>query len=412
MLRYIDGANDKTFPLICVFRDEIDIFPAFLHHYRSIGVTCFHLIDTGSRDGSVTYLLNQADVQLYAVKGGYPQANAGIDWVNRIAHEYCRGKWTIVVDADEFLQLPEVGGRVCLSRVTKLMKNELAFALYTPLIDFFCDNLKERPYSAKNLTELMAKTPNYVPYKNFKKKRIQAFPFFEIRSKVRAQISGVPNYFVKSYKIPLVYWRQDFQYIRSTHVCTPIPLSENCGCLLHFKFRAGFQQRLMRELENPDRMNSDVYRISKAIIKNQSAIPRYTDDLRESGGFSGSEWLKQGKFVEDWKSENCSKAQYFELLTQQKGASESYLAENLTRLTKSFSWRFSRPLRQFLFYRGMLRHDHYPERLEKDHPLADQTIAIYESFWWLVTGIFRLPVAIYRAILWHKLAGRRRAKQQ
>ncbi|GAA5443793.1 hypothetical protein Misp06_01971 [Microbulbifer sp. NBRC 101763] len=409
-IKLIEAAKDTTFPLICVFRDELDILPVFLHHYRSLGVTCFHLVDTGSTDNSIDYLLKQKDVQLYTVDGGYPQANAGVDWVNKIAKEYCLGKWTLVVDADEFLQLPAKSNQVSLDQTTRCMQKELAFALYTPLIDFFSDNLQGDPTNAETLAELMAIAPNCVPYKSYIKKRIQAFPFFEIRSRARAQISGISNYFVKSYKIPLVYWRPDFQYIRSTHACTPIPLSDNCAYLFHFKFRAGFKKRLERELKNPDRMNADVYYISKSIIKNQESIPKYTLDLRTMNGFQGSDWLSPPDFNNDWQIENQSKAHYFELMTNQKIPSESYLADNLTRLTKSFSWRISKPVRGFLFNRGVLRHDHYPERLERDHPLADQTIAIYESFWWLVTGIFRLPVAMYRAILWHKLGGRRRSK--
>ncbi|MCO1335321.1 glycosyltransferase family 2 protein [Microbulbifer sp. OS29] len=409
-IRLVEQAEQAVFPLICIFRDEIDIFPAFLDHYRSIGVTCFHFVDTGSNDESCNYLLKQNDVQLYSVDGGYPQANAGVDWVNRIAREYCQGKWTLVVDADEFLVLPKTDNKISLTHTTHLLKNELAFALYTPLIDFFSDDLTAPPVAVNNLAELIATTPHYVPYSNFKAKGIRAFPFFEIRSNARSKISGVSNYFVKSYKIPLVYWRPDFQYIRSTHACTPVPLSDRCGHLFHFKFRAGFKQRLEKELKNPDRMNSDVYRISKAIVTNQKSIPVHTSDLRTTGGFQGSDWLSQDTFAGDWKNENHSKAYYFELLNHQKIPSESYLADNLSRLTESFSWRLSRPLRGYLFSKGVLRHDHYPERLQQDHALVDQTIAIYESFWWLITGVVRLPVAIYRAILWHKLKGRRRLK--
>lgn len=410
IIKQIEDVTQANFPLICIFRDEIDIFPAFLDHYRSIGVTCFHLVDTGSKDDSCNYLSTQDDVQLYAVNGGYPQSNAGVDWVNSIANEYCQGKWTVVVDADEFLWLPKINGEFALAQKTKFMQNELAFALYTPLIDFFSDELTTHSVAVKNLDELIAATPNYVSYTKFKTKCIHSFPFFEIRSKARAKISGVTNYFVKSYKIPLVYWRPGFQYIRSTHICSPVPLSDSCGYLLHFKFRSGFKRKLEKELENPDRMNSDVYRISKAIINNQKLIPRHTLDLKDSSGFQESDWLLTSNFLMDWKSKNRSKAYFFQLLTDQKIASESYLADNLNRLTRSFSWRLSKPLRGYLFHRGVLRHDHYPERLQHDHPLADQTIAIYESFWWLITGIFRLPVAIYRAILWHKLRVRRRAK--
>ncbi len=198
-------------------RNEIDILPAFLHHYRSIGVTCFHIVDTGSTDGSKLFLEQQDDVQVYVKNGGYPQANAGVDWVNEIGDMYCKGKWTTVVDADEFLQLPLKSIR----ETTQLMQSELALALYTPLIDFFCDDLTTSPRSVADLDELVASAPNYVPFANFRVEPTQAFPFLELKSLARAKISGKQNYLVRSSKIPLIYWQTNFQYLRSTICVRP-----------------------------------------------------------------------------------------------------------------------------------------------------------------------------------------------
>jgi hypothetical protein len=383
-------------------RDEADILPAFLHHYRSIGVTCFYIIDTGSSDGSLQFLHQQDDVQLYEKNGGYPQANAGVDWVNEIGCKYCKDKWTTVVDADEFLLLPQP----TLDGTTSILQSELAFALYTPLIDFFCDDLTSAPKCAMDLDELISNTPNYVPFSNFHAEPSLAFPFFELRSSARAELSGKKNYRVRSYKIPLVYWQSDFQYLRSTHLCTPVPLSDTCGHLFHFKYRAGFERRLLKELENPDRMNADVYRISKAIIRNQKLLPQHTKVLCNEDTFKESDWLSSTGFSVKWEEVNRSKAHYFNLLTGKKTATDSTLEENLVRLTNTLSWRVTRPIRSFLFRRGWLRHEHFPERIKHHQVAAEQTIAIYESFWWLLTGLIRLPVALYRAVLWYKLRQR------
>ncbi|KZL05361.1 hypothetical protein PsAD2_04286 [Pseudovibrio axinellae] len=404
---------EVQFPLICVLRDEFDILPAFLNHYRSIGVTSFYFVDTGSSDGTRNYLLNQNDVQLYTADGGYPQANAGVDWVNEIGQQHCIGKWTIVVDADEFLQLPRTELPVSLVEITQLLQAELAFALYTPSIDFFANNLSSALEQPASLEELIALTPNFVPYSCFRKQQTVAFPFFELRSEARAKISKKQSYLVRSHKIPLVYWRPDFRYLRSTHSCAPLPLSDKCGYLFHFKYRPGFELRLERELENPDRMNADVYGISKAILKNQKDIIAHTSQTADVDGFYESDWLSYGGFLETWKRENRTKANYFEVFARQKTPSDDVLEDNLERLTQTFSWRFTRPLRSFLFKRGLLRHDHYPERLKfGHHPVADQTVAIYESFWWLITGPLRVPVAAYRLVLWHKLKSWRKASRR
>ncbi|WP_208989300.1 glycosyltransferase family 2 protein [Pseudovibrio sp. POLY-S9] len=402
--KHSNKSRQTGYPLICILRDEADILPAFLHHYRSIGVTCFYIVDTGSSDGSREFLLQQNDVQLFEKNGGYPQANAGIDWVNEIGSKYCKDKWTTVVDADEFLQPPQLS----IHGTTDALQSELAFALYTPLIDFFCDDLTSAPKCAVDLDELITNTPNYVPFSKFHTERTQAFPFFELRSSARADMSGRRNYLVRSYKIPLVYWQADFQYLRSTHLCTPVPLGDTCGHLLHFKYRSGFEKRLLKELENPDRMNADVYRISKAIIRNQKLLHQNTVVLRNKDAFKESDWLSNAGFSERWKEVNRSKAYYFKILTGKKTTTDSTLEENLTRITTSLSWRVTKSLRAFLFNRGLLRHEHFPERINSNQAAAEQIIAIYESFWWMLTSIIRLPVAFYRAVLWYKLKQRSR----
>ncbi len=180
-------------------------------------------------------------------------------------------------------------------------------------------------------------------------------------------------------------------------------LCDTCGYLFHFKFRLGFEQRLLKELENPDRMNADVYRVSKAIVSNQKVLHQNTSVLPNKDAFSESDWLSEVGFSARWKEENRSKAHYFDILTGTKTTTDSVLEENLTRLTNSLSWRLTKPIRSFLFKHGLLRHDHFPERTKRNHAVAEQTIAVYESIWWMLTGVLRFPVALFRALRWYKI---------
>ena len=45
------------------------------------------------------------------------------------------------------------------------------------------------------------------------------------------------------HKVPLVRWQEDLRYTCSTHTLHPIPLAEESGVLLHFKFMADFIDR-------------------------------------------------------------------------------------------------------------------------------------------------------------------------
>ncbi|MDX5594294.1 glycosyltransferase family 2 protein [Pseudovibrio sp. SPO723] len=397
---------EKLFPLICVLRNERDILPAFLSHYRGLGVNLFHFVDTGSTDGSIQYLKDQKDTQVYLKKGGYAQANAGIDWVNEIGCTSCTGTWTLVVDADEFLQLPQSEEKSPLAQVSAVMRRELAFGLYAPLIDFFADDLTGHLNTQKNLQGLLQGSPNYVPFANCNFSSMERFPFGDLRSNARARISGTTNYRVRSYKIPLVFWRPGFQYVHSTHVCTPIPLSDVSYPIYHFKYRPGFEQRLSKDMQSPDRLNADVYRISRSIIRHQDRIASNTVMIKDGHELEGSDWVTKDGFSKKWLELNKSKSNYFDVLSEQKSISESELTAKLQDLTETSSWRCTRPIRSFLYRKGVLRHDHFPERFKQTNVHLDQVVAVYESFWWLLTGVLRIPKALRKSLLWHKLRRR------
>ncbi len=53
------GASGVT--VICLIKDEFFYLPAFLDHYRRLGVSRFVFLDDGSTDEGPDYLMRQAD---------------------------------------------------------------------------------------------------------------------------------------------------------------------------------------------------------------------------------------------------------------------------------------------------------------------------------------------------------------
>ena len=51
------------------------------------------------------------------------------------------------------------------------------------------------------------------------------------------------------HKVPLVRWQEDLRYTCSTHTLYPVPLAQETGVLLHFKFIADFIDRARIEAE-------------------------------------------------------------------------------------------------------------------------------------------------------------------
>jgi len=90
-----------------VVRNEVDLLPANLAHHRALGVARFFVVDNGSLDGSVDYLLSEPDVHVFQTLASYQQARAGIDWVEILLHGYGRDRWCLVLDGDEHLVYPD-----------------------------------------------------------------------------------------------------------------------------------------------------------------------------------------------------------------------------------------------------------------------------------------------------------------
>lgn len=117
-------ANDlsarRGFTLTSRVRNEMYFLPAFLSHYRGLGVERFVFLDDRSTDGTRAFLAGQPDCMIVASRHrfneivqidpplipGHPTMRMSSLWINLLAAKYAGVDWTLHVDADEFLRLP------------------------------------------------------------------------------------------------------------------------------------------------------------------------------------------------------------------------------------------------------------------------------------------------------------------
>lgn len=104
--------------LYSVIKNEIFFLPAFLKHYRGLGVNQFLFLDDNSDDGSLEFLLAQEDCIILkadyhfgdvvdeSISGIKGNKRAGILYKSIIPAKFLDGEYCIYVDADEFLLLP------------------------------------------------------------------------------------------------------------------------------------------------------------------------------------------------------------------------------------------------------------------------------------------------------------------
>src|SRR5258705_2465086 len=92
------GAASGHILLFARCRNEALRLPAFLRHYRGLGVDRFFIVDNDSSDGSIEYLAGQPDVQLFCTSRRYREARSGIDWLNALLRTFGVVAWCVTVD--------------------------------------------------------------------------------------------------------------------------------------------------------------------------------------------------------------------------------------------------------------------------------------------------------------------------
>lgn len=99
----MSSPSPRTGVVICVVRDELTLLPHFLQHYRDMGARRFAFVDNGSTDGTLQYLLDQCDCDVFLHLGNYRAAGTGMAWKNLLLRAYAPSPWYLSLDADEHL---------------------------------------------------------------------------------------------------------------------------------------------------------------------------------------------------------------------------------------------------------------------------------------------------------------------
>src|SRR5436190_1282064 len=131
-----------------VCRNERLRLPAFLNHYRSLGVDEFLVIDNDSSDGSTEYLAAQADVRVFRTSDPFRDAEQGTHWLNALLAEFGVGFWCVTVDIDELLVYPG-SEQASLRALTTYLDRCGYQALHCMLLDLYPTGpLKSCSYSS------------------------------------------------------------------------------------------------------------------------------------------------------------------------------------------------------------------------------------------------------------------------
>lgn len=277
--------------------NEILRLPAFMKHYRSIGIEKFLFVDNGSTDGTSQYLKEQPDVEVISTQKPFKSYKS--TGRELIADTFLEGHWVIFPDADELLVYP---GWPDLS-VPELVQylDEGGFeALFTTMVDMYPrGGLAEVTYRAGD--DLVETCPYFDPEgyrfnplkgshgKRFEtplrhifggtrerifhtksKRRRNALDdliirmFFSIHSQaprtglqrrfdrlvLKLVKNALPDPAAVQSKVQFLKWRRGLTFSGSVHnLPQKLALAPDWAALLHFKYLPDYAQKVADALE-------------------------------------------------------------------------------------------------------------------------------------------------------------------
>ena len=237
------GKNTKRFGITAfvIAKNEYDLLPEFLNHYRKLGVEQFIYIDNNSNDNSISFLKKQSDVVLYSTKDDFAKARSGTDWVEFLRTKWCLNSWALFVDPDELLIIPGMKNKN-LNILCEYMDLNNFECLNTFLLDLFKPNIFINR-NILNYPKEFQRSSNIYFYNEYVFTKSLCTPYWEVRGGVRRRIYNEnttlnKNSFFKN--------NSNIKLCSSTHYLSSFRPADFNGILLHKKLlkdESVFQER-------------------------------------------------------------------------------------------------------------------------------------------------------------------------
>lgn len=304
--------------LVSVVRNEMYFLPAFLDHYRKLGVEHFAILDDQSDDGTREFLLSQPDCSVYESKWRFgdkpfsgrtdpPFADIRMAqvWRSLLLDRHCMGTWGLCVDADEFIRLP--AGRSLKDVIAKAKKSDAqaiasvmidlyprsiediqAPSVFEPTADWFFDGL---PHLALSSNPEKLNRPIRL-YCGARERLIERF--FPVPPSVESVLRKVlgrplPKRYIEIVKVSVMRWREGCFFTNSHW--PQLKVSDSLLLpLTHYKFTCDLYRRTQQAINSGAYWRSSAeYRklaqllkkmaASKALFLCKSSLP--SDDFEE-----------------------------------------------------------------------------------------------------------------------------------
>ena len=243
-------SDDKRDPIVfVVVRNEIERMKIFFDHYRKLGIHQFVVLDNGSDDGTLEFVMNQNDTKVYQTLNPY-QTEKRISWLEKLLVLNGMNRWCIVVDSDELLDYEGSNEHSIKDLVQKSV--ELGHnRIWGLMLDMYS---KEPLFSEEDIRISITENYKYFDTDSYVLNIVgepDAVKLFD-------EIYGGPRYRVFKQKMTLskqaiFYFGKDVLY-RNSHFLSPVIRWGEAPCwfvLKHYKFlqndKAEYERRVKKK---------------------------------------------------------------------------------------------------------------------------------------------------------------------
>ena len=91
--------------MICAVKNDLEKIQFQYEKLKSIGVDNFCYIDNGSNDGTLEWLMEAENVNVYQTKDTFSSSKKNL-WYYKVIKEYPMGQWFLILDSDEVPSFP------------------------------------------------------------------------------------------------------------------------------------------------------------------------------------------------------------------------------------------------------------------------------------------------------------------
>jgi len=238
--------------LVCLVRNGEEHIPAFLAHYRALGVRHFFFIDNGSDDATLPLLEAQPDATTYAT--ALPHKHYEREIRRLVIERHCRGSWCLNVDIDELFDYPR-SSELGLSGLLAYLSERKATAMAGYMLDMYA---KENSFGGAGPLELRSAYPYYdisnIQRAGYHTHQIKGFCdrnvladagvecyFGGIRKTLFGSRTGEDYLLTKH---PLIFLDGELEPVTHPHYSNSARVADVTCVLYHYKFTPSFKAKV------------------------------------------------------------------------------------------------------------------------------------------------------------------------